>query len=80
MPPPPIVVEGEEKYEVEVILRHKGRALSRLHLVLWKGYPLTKASWEPESYLSNTSKILEEYLYWVANQEKQRRTRGGHRE
>ena len=53
MPPPPVMVEGEEEYEVEAILRHKGRASSCLYLVLWKGYPLTEASWEPESHLKN---------------------------
>ena len=43
-PPSPIVIEGEEEYEVEGILRHKGEGASRRYLVLWKGYPLTEAS------------------------------------
>ena len=60
-PPSPIVVDGEEEFEVEAILRHKGSGARRLYQVLWKGYPITKASWEPESHLHNTPQILEEY-------------------
>ena len=43
-PPSPIVIEGEEEYEVKGILRHKSEGASRLYVVLWKGYPLTEAS------------------------------------
>ena len=37
--------------EVEAILRHKGKGARRLYLVMWKGDPITEASWEPESHL-----------------------------
>ena len=50
-PPSPIVVDGEEEYEVEATLRHKGKGAQRLYLVMCKGYPITEASWEPESHL-----------------------------
>ena len=43
-PPPPVMVEGEEEYGVEAILRHKGKGARRLYLVMWKGYPITEAS------------------------------------
>ena len=43
-PPSPIVVDGEEEYEVEGILRHKGKGARRLYLVMWKGYTITEAS------------------------------------
>ena len=77
-PPPPILVEGEEEYEVEEILRHKGQGARRLYQVLWKGYPVTEASWEPESHLRNAPLILERYLRRIAadQQETRRRTRG----
>ena len=52
-PLPPILVDGEEEYEVEGILRHKGDGARRRYLVLWKGYPLTEATWEPESHLEH---------------------------
>ena len=54
-PPSPIVVDGEEEYEVEAILRHKGKGARRLYLVMWKGYPIIEASWEPELHLSKCS-------------------------
>ena len=38
-PPSPIVVDGEEEYEVEAILRHKAKGARRLYLVMWKGIP-----------------------------------------
>ena len=65
-PPSPIVIEGEEEYEVEGILRHKGEGASRRYLVLWKGYPLTEASWEPVSHLDHAPLILEDYLRRVS--------------
>ena len=43
-PPSPIVIKGEEEYEVQGILRHKGEGVSPRYLVLWKGYPLIEAS------------------------------------
>ena len=44
--------------EVEGILRHQGKGARRHYLVLWKGYPLHEATWEPESHLANASNIL----------------------
>ena len=32
--PPPIVVDGHEEYDVEAILRHKGKGAQRLYRVL----------------------------------------------
>ena len=40
--PSPMVVDGEEEYEVEAILKHKGKGARRLYLVMWKGYPITE--------------------------------------
>ena len=57
-----MVVDGEEEYEVEAIFRHKGKGAQRLYLVMWKDYPITEASWEPELHLQNAPLILEDYL------------------
>ena len=77
-PPPPILVDGEEEYEVESILRHKGKGARRLYQVLWKGHPVTEASWEPELNLQNASSLLEDYLHRVAESEpKQSQKRKG---
>ena len=78
-PPPPVMVDGEEEYEVEAILRHKGQGARRLYQVLWKGYPITEASWEPESHLRNAPRILEEYLRRVAVDQREQRRRNRER-
>jgi hypothetical protein len=59
--PPPELLEGEEVYEVESIIRHKGRGRSIQYYVKWKGYPITDATWEPESSFSDDGEILEQY-------------------
>ena len=61
-PPSPMVADGGEEYEVEAILRHKGKGARHLYLVMWKGYPITEAIWEPKSHLRNAPLILEDYL------------------
>ena len=72
-PPSPIVVNGEEEYEVEAILRHKGKGARCLYLVMWKGYPITEASWELESNLPNAPLILEDYLHRVRVEDQHQR-------
>ena len=72
------MVDGEEEYEVEAILRHKGKGARHLYLVMWKGYPITKASWEPESHLRHAPLILEDYLCRVGAEDQRRcQNRGG---
>ena len=71
-PPPPILVDGEEEYEVESILRHKGKGARRLYQVLWKGHLVIEASWEPKLNLWNASSLLEDYLRRVAESEPKR--------
>ena len=80
-PPSPIVVNGEEEFEVEAILRHKGTGAWRLYYVLCKGYPIPEASWEPESHLCNAPQILEGYLRRIATMigHQRRRNRGDQR-
>ena len=43
----PIVINGEEEYEVEVIPKHKGKGSVHLYLVMLKGYSIIEAIWEP---------------------------------
>ena len=74
-PPPPILVDDVEEYEVEAILRHKGKGARRRYLVLWKGYPVTEASWEPESSLQNAPRILSDYLRLNAEDQRDQRRR-----
>ena len=72
-----MVVDGEEEYEVEAILRHKGKGAQCLYLVMWKGYPITEASWEPESHLRNAPLILEDYLRRIGVEDQRRRRNRG---
>ena len=62
---------------MEAILRHKGKGAWCLYLVMWKVYPITEASWEPESHLQNAPLILEDYLHCVGVEDQRRhRNRG----
>jgi Integrase zinc binding domain/Chromo (CHRromatin Organisation MOdifier) domain len=42
--PLPELLEGEEVYEVETILKHRRRGRGYQYYVKWKGYPVTKAT------------------------------------
>ena len=61
-PPAAIEIDGQQEYEVEAIIRHRGTGNRRQYLVAWKGYELHEATWEPEANLSNCQDLLAEYL------------------
>ena len=75
-PPPPELVDGNLEYEVEAILRHQGKGARCQYLVSWKGYDLSKATWEPESHLTNALDVLADYLRLVKAEEQSMRIRG----
>ena len=75
-PPPPELVDGNLEYEVEAILRHRGKGARRQYLVSWKGYDLSEATWEPESHLTNAPDVLADYLHCVKAEEQSTQTRG----
>ena len=56
--PPPDLEDGEENYEVETILNHRRRGRGYHYYVKWKGYPITEASWEPESSFNEDGDML----------------------
>jgi transposase InsO family protein len=62
VPPPPIIVEDGEEYEVEEILDSRLIRRQRQYLVKWKGYDMYDSTWEPEENLENAREILNEYL------------------
>lgn len=59
-PPPPIIVNEEEEYEVEEILDKRKHYGKIQYLIKWKGYPLSEASWEPETNL-NCPELLKNF-------------------
>ncbi|GHJ84924.1 hypothetical protein NliqN6_1326 [Naganishia liquefaciens] len=55
--------DGSAEYEVERILAHRHDPREGFtYLVLWKGYGLHDATWEPESNLINARDVVREYL------------------
>ncbi|RXW20770.1 hypothetical protein EST38_g5090 [Candolleomyces aberdarensis] len=65
--PIPDIIEGEEEYEVEGILRHKKKGRKTLYLLRWKDQPTSEDSWEPEEHLTHSQELLEDY--WKRFQE-----------
>ena len=47
-PPDPVIVDGEEEFEVEAILDYRRRRNQNQFLIKWKGYGPEENSWEPE--------------------------------
>jgi Chromo (CHRromatin Organisation MOdifier) domain len=46
---------------METILKHQRRGQSYWYLIKWEGYPITKASWQPEEAFSNDGDLLSLY-------------------
>ena len=58
--PLPKLLEGEV-YKVETILKHQRRGRGYQYYVKWKGYPITKATWETKSAFSDDGNMLQLY-------------------
>jgi Chromo (CHRromatin Organisation MOdifier) domain len=58
------ILDGEEVYNVETILKHRKRGQSYQYLIKWKGYPISKALWEPETAFSDNGDLLSTYKQW----------------
>ena len=62
--PPPELLEGEEVYEVESILKHRWRGRGYQYLIKWKGYPINNATWEAKTAFSDDGNMLVTYKNW----------------
>src|SRR5271168_2981640 len=51
--PIPELLDGEEVYEVESIIKHRRRGRGYQYYLKWKKYPITKATWENETAFSD---------------------------
>ena len=78
-PPAALEVEGQQEFEVEVIIRHRGSTSRRQYLVAWKGYELHEATWELEANLTHCRDLLAEYLLRLQQQEEIQKTRQNRR-
>ena len=58
--PPPDLIEGEEKYEVEEIVANRTRRRIWQYLIKWKGYTSSKNSWVNAKGL-HAPELLKEY-------------------
>ena len=59
--PPPDLIDGEEEYEVKMVLGHRGRPGHHTFLIRWKGYSTAEDTWEPERNLGNAQSLITEY-------------------
>jgi Chromo (CHRromatin Organisation MOdifier) domain len=59
--PIPDILNREEVYNVETILKHRRRGRSYQYLIKWEGYPISEALWEPEEAFSNDGDLLAVY-------------------
>ena len=59
--PPPDLIDNEEEYEIERILKHRGNKKNRSYLIQWKGYSAEEDTWIRESELSHAAEILFAY-------------------
>ena len=59
--PAPVVIEGEEEWEVERILNKQQIRGKDKYLVRWKGFTAESDTWEGEENLENAKEAIEEY-------------------
>jgi hypothetical protein len=75
--PVPDIIEGEEEYEVEGILKHKTLQGKTHFLIRWKEQPTTEDSWEPEGNLTHAKDVVADY--WARTEQlirRKERTKG----
>ena len=56
--PPPDLLEEQEVYEVEMIVKHRRRGRGYQYFIKWKGYPIEEATWELETNISKDGDML----------------------
>ena len=61
IPPKPVIIEGEEEFEVEKILNKRTIRGKEKFLVRWKGYMAEKDTWENRENLENAKELVEEF-------------------
>ncbi|OBT60399.1 hypothetical protein VE03_10070 [Pseudogymnoascus sp. 23342-1-I1] len=54
--------EKDEEYEVESVLNSRVNNGELKLYVLWKGFSMEEATWEPRSNLDNSTEVIDEYF------------------
>lgn len=58
---PPLIVAGEEEYEVESILDSRIQRGALQYHIHWKGYPISERSWVPATSVANSPKLVSQF-------------------
>jgi len=61
IPPKPVIIKGEEEFEVEKILNKRMIRGKEKFLVRWKGYTVEENTWENRENLENAKELVEEF-------------------
>ena len=61
LPPPPVVIDAEEEFEVEEVLDSKFIRKRLFYLVKWKGYPISENSWQLAADLENAPELVNSF-------------------
>ena len=60
-PPPPVIIDGDEEYEVEAIVGYRKHRRQHQFLIDWKGYGREDQTWEPASELDHCRELVDKY-------------------
>ena len=60
-PPSAIIINDEEEFEVEAIIKKRTKHGKTQYLVKWKGYREEDCTWEPEEHLQNAPELITEF-------------------
>ena len=61
IPPKPVIIEGEEEFEVEKFLNKRTVRGKEKFLVRWKGYMAEEDTWENRENLENVKELVKEF-------------------
>ena len=59
--PPPDLIDNEEEYKINQILKHHSPPKNQSYLIRWKGYTAEGDMWLKEAELGNTAETLNAY-------------------
>jgi hypothetical protein len=60
-PLPPLIVAGEEEYEVEAILDSKLDRGQLKYFIHWKNFPISERTWEPADFVQNSPGLIRKF-------------------